>query len=106
MSDEKLTGMPGVGRPVGFIGGPNAGQARMIPEGAGDVVKGENGYTYRIWPFRASVGKNVMYLAFEDGRDPLEMMLVMWGEYSVSAQIRGGDHGFMKRMGKDIDSRT
>ena len=110
-SDEKMVpgiaGGKGQKRPVGFIGGPCAGQARIVPEGDGNLIKdAETGFVYKIWPFKESTSNRQLWLAFEHGRDPLQMLVKMWEEYSISAQIRGGDHTFMNRIGKDIDSRT
>jgi hypothetical protein len=107
-SDEKLVPtLDGTERPVGFIGGPYAGQARMIPRGEDVIQDAQTAAVYRIWPFRAKNNPNkVLWLAFENGRDPLDMVRAMWEEYSISAQIRGGDHGYLRRLGKDITSRT
>ena len=89
-----------VGRTVAFIGGPNAGQARVVPDSAGDLVMGDADYTYRIWPFRMPGNKAVLHFAYAADQHPLGMLNKMWEEYSISAQIRGGDHGYMKRIGE------
>jgi len=95
-----------VGRKVGFIGGPEAGRMRIIPESAGKNVVGEGDFIYRIWPFSMPGAKEVLHLACAADQHPINMLIKMWEEYSVSAQIRGGDFGYMNRVGKDIDSRT
>ena len=101
MSDEKLNvASKQVGRTVGFVGGPNAGQARVIPESAGDVVGAEGDYMYRIWPFRMPGAKETLHLAYAADQHPLNLLTKMWEEYSIAAQIRGGDHGYMQRIGK------
>ena len=106
-ADEKMLPAPATaGRPVGFVGGPNAGQARIIPESDGDYVAHDE-FIYRIWPFRLKgSGKETLFLACAKDQPPLVMLQQMWEEYSISAQIRGGDFGYMNRVGGDIKSRT
>lgn len=75
------------GRRVLFIGGPEAGRARAIPDSYGEFVKAEDGeYVYRIYEFRA--GKDVLHLAFRNGDHILNGIVEMFREYSPAAQIK------------------
>lgn len=76
-----------VGRRVLFVGGPEAGNVRSIPESFGDYVKAEDGeFVYRIWPFK--VGKDQLFLAYENGNHILNAIVEMFREYSPAAQIK------------------
>jgi len=99
-ADEKLKAAPATaGRTVGFVGGPEAGRARIIPESQGDKIRAAPGsdYWYRIWPFQLPGSKAILHLAFDIQKHPLNLLVALWEEYSVAAQIRGGDHGYLKR---------
>ncbi len=107
-SDEKMNTAPiGVGRKVAFIGGPEAGKARIIPESHGDTIRvsKSNDYTYRIWPFRFSGDNRTLWFAFNAQEHPMKMLFKLWEEYSIAAQIRGGDFGHIQRIQKDIAKR-
>lgn len=80
-----------VGRKVLFIGGPEAGNVRVVPESAGDHVQGESDYIYRIWPMSVPGNKAVAYFAYAANENPLNMYMDMWREYSPVAQIRRAD---------------
>ena len=76
------------GRRVLFVGGPDAGVARKIPESYGDYVKHSDGeYVYKIHSFR--VGKDELHIAFRAGDHILNAIVEMFREYSPAAQIRG-----------------
>jgi hypothetical protein len=76
-----------VGRRVLFVGGPDAGVARKIPESYGDVVKHPDGeFVYRIHAFR--VGNDVLHIAYENGNHILNAIVEMFREYSPTAQIK------------------
>ena len=105
-SDEKMNTAPSTcGRKVAFIGGPEAGRARIIPESHGDHVMGPNDYLYRIWPINMTGSPKPIYFAFAADQHPMKMLFAMWEEYSIAAQIRGGDFGHIQRMAKDIKHR-
>lgn len=111
-ADEKLNTAPNVsgGRKVAFVGGPEAGRARVIPESHGDLIKAgreDDGsqYVYRIWPFQMAGHKKPMYFAFAANEHPLRLLYAMWEEYSIAAQIRGGSFTHVQRIQKDIESR-
>lgn len=75
------------GRKVLFVGGPEAGNARSIPESYGDIVKhGDGEYVYKIHQFR--VGKDVLHLAFRNGDHILNAVVEMFREYAPAAQIK------------------
>jgi len=76
------------GNKVLFVGGPEAGNVRLVPESAGEVVQGEGDYFYKIWPMRMKGSTDVMYLAYAADQHPMKMMLEMWREYAPAAQIR------------------
>jgi hypothetical protein len=80
-----------VGRKVLFVGGTEAGNVRVIPESHGDVIRGgERGIEeyYHIWPIRLKGADDVMYLAYDADKHPMQMLLEMWREYSPVAQIK------------------
>ena len=84
MSDPAIS----IGNKVLFVGGPEAGNIRIIPESHGDIIKGDHDFVYRIWPLRMAGAKNTMYLAFAADQHPMNGFLEMWREYSPAAQIR------------------
>ena len=76
-----------VGRRVLFVGGPEAGNARSIPESYGDIVKSHDGeYLYQIHHFR--MGKDVLHIAYRHGDHILNAIVEMFREYSPAAQIK------------------
>lgn len=77
-----------VGNKVLFVGGPEAGNVRVIPESHGEFIKAEAEYVYRIWPIRMKGHQEAMYLAFAADQHPIQMFLEMWREYAPAAQIR------------------
>ena len=80
-----------VGNRVLFVGGPEAGNVRIIPESHGDFVKTDDDtWVYRIWPTRMAGDKRTLYFAYDAQRHPIEMYLEMWREYSPAAQIQRG----------------
>jgi hypothetical protein len=76
------------GRKVLFIGGPEAGNARHVPESVGDYLQGEADYMYRIWPFRMEGSTDMVYFAYAANQHPMKMLIDLWREYSPSAQIQ------------------
>lgn len=77
------------GRKVLFVGGPEAGNVRLVPESEGDHLMGEHDFVYRIWPIRIHGDKRTIHFAYAADQHPLEMYIDMWREYSPAAQIRG-----------------
>ena len=80
-----------VGRKVLFVGGPEAGNVRIVPESTGDHVQGEGDYIYRIWPMRITGNTETAYFAYAADQHPLNMYMDMWREYSPVAQIKRAD---------------
>jgi len=80
-----------VGNKVCFVGGPEAGNVRVVPESAGEHVMSEGDYLYRIWPMRVKGAAKTLYFAFAANEHPLNMYLEMWREYSPVAQIKRND---------------
>jgi hypothetical protein len=70
------------------VGGPEAGNVRVIPESHGDYIKGDNDYLYRIWPIRMPGHARTAYFACDAHQHPLDMFLEIWREYSPAAQIK------------------
>lgn len=75
------------GRKVLFVGGPEAGNVRLIPE-EHEYAKGEGDYLYRIWPVAMPGDKRKMFMAYRADAHPIEMFLEMWRDYSPAAQIK------------------
>ena len=80
-----------VGRKVLFIGGPEAGNVRVVPESHGDRIKTEGEYIYRIWPTAMKGSKDIAHFAYADDQHPMNMFMDMWREYSPVAQIKRND---------------
>ena len=88
MSQHKLP--PTTGNKVCFVGGPEAGNVRLIPETDGDYVRADHDWVYRIWPVRMKGNKSTFYMACAADKHPLDAILEMWREYSPTAQIKRG----------------
>lgn len=80
------------GRRVCFIGGPEAGNVRMIPISAGDTVS-HGDYQYFIHPLAMKGSMDVMHFAFDAQRHPMNAFVEMWREYSAAAQVKRGIDG-------------
>ena len=76
------------GRKVLFVGGPEAGNVRVVPESYGDHIKGEADYMYRIWPIRIPGNNQTAFFGYAADQHPLQLFIDMWREYSPAAQIR------------------
>jgi hypothetical protein len=50
--------------------------------------------------------KATLHFAFDAQEHPVKLLYAMWEEYSIAAQIRGGDSGHIKRLGADIKTRS
>ncbi len=76
------------GNKVLFVGGPEAGNVRVIPESAGENVTGDGDYIYRIYPISLPGNSAKAFFAYAADQHPLNMFIEMWREYSPAAQIR------------------
>ncbi len=77
-----------VGRKVLFVGGPEAGNIRIVPESHGDTIKAdEQDWVYRIWPIRMRGANTTAYFAYAENQHPMQLLIDMWREYSPTAQI-------------------
>lgn len=85
-----------VGRKVLFVGGPEAGNVRIVPESHGEKIIADDDWVYRIWPIRIPGSKDVAHFAYEAGTHPLRLFIDMWREYSPVAQIKRNDPSIMK----------
>ena len=88
MSHPKLP--PTKGNKVCFVGGPEAGNVRLIPESHGDLVRADNDWVYKIWPIRMTGADQTWYMAYAADQHPLKAIIDMWREYSPTAQIKRG----------------
>ena len=79
-----------VGNQVLFVGGPEAGNVRVIPESHGEMIMADEDYVYRIWPVRMPGNSATAYFGYTADKHPLDMFLEMWREYSPAIQIRNG----------------
>ena len=78
-----------VGNKVLFVGGPEAGNVRVIPESHGDLIMGDHDFCYKIWPIRMQGASTSIYFAYAADQHPIQLFLDMWRDYSPAAQIRG-----------------
>ncbi len=79
------------GRKVLFVGGPEAGNVRLVPESHGDHVKSESEYIYRIWPFKMAGSTEAMFFGYAADQHPMNMLVEIWREYAPVAQIKRND---------------
>jgi len=77
-----------VGRKVLFVGGPEAGNVRIIPESHGETIAADHDWIYRIWPIRIPGSNEIAYFAYAADQHPLKLFIDMWREYSPVAQIK------------------
>jgi len=77
-----------VGRKVLFVGGPEAGNVRVIPESHGNQIKADDDWIYRIWPIAMPGADQKAYFAYAADQHPLQLFIDMWREYSPVAQIK------------------
>jgi len=78
-----------VGNKVLFVGGPEAGNVRVIPDSAGEYVQSEADYVYRIYPISLPGNSKKAFFAYAANQHPLQLFIDMWRDYSPAAQIRG-----------------
>jgi len=87
---SKTTQKTNVGNRVLFVGGPEAGNIRVIPESHGSTIKAPNDWVYRIWPVKMPGNNQTAYFAYAADQHPLQLFIDMWREYSPAAQIKRG----------------
>ena len=78
-----------VGNKVLFVGGPEAGNCRVIPDSVGDHVQSEGDFVYRIYPISLPGNSAKVFFAYAADQHPLQMFVDIWRDYSPAAQIRG-----------------
>ncbi len=90
--EAKTTQHVTTGRKVAFVGGPLAGDVRVIPESVGEILKAEGGndYFYRIFPVAFSHRVEPYWFAYDAQKDPSGFLVEMWDEYCPSAKIKRG----------------
>jgi len=75
------------GNKILFVGGPEAGNVRIVPESEGDMLAAGD-YVYKIWPFQMQGHTAKMFFAYAADQHPMNLLLELWREYSPAAQIR------------------
>ena len=100
--DKKVTQHGTVGRKVSFVGGPLAGDVRVIPESVGELLKAEEGsdYHYRVFPVQFSHNTQPFWFAFDAQKDPSGFLVEMWNEYCPSAKIKRGQRITQMEIGR------
>ncbi len=90
--EAKTTQHVNVGRKVSFVGGPLAGDVRVIPESVGEILKADvdGDYFYRIFPVGFSHRAEPYWFAYDAQKDPSGFLVEMWDEYCPSAKIKRG----------------
>lgn len=81
---------PVTGNRVCFVGGPEAGRVRVIPESVGQYVKSEGDFIYRLVKMQMPGHSGTAYFACSADQHPMDMFMEMWREYAASAQIKAG----------------
>lgn len=76
------------GRKVWFVGGPQAGNVRKIPEG--DDLVNDGDFIYRIFRYAMPGDQLCVYIAYAANQPPIHALVDMWREYSEVAQIKRG----------------
>lgn len=80
-----------VGRKVLMIGGPDAGRIRIVPESAGDHLRGDDDWIYKIWTMSFKGNKQPIHFAYDAEAAPGAFLVDMWREYSPAVQIKGDE---------------
>jgi hypothetical protein len=107
-ADEQLKNFTtSAGTVVAFIGGPEAGRARRVNnEDLGKLIKADGDWIYRIYPFQFPDAPKPIYFAFAANEPGPKLLFAMWEEYSIAAQIRGGDYTTHIQRLKDLDIKS
>jgi hypothetical protein len=81
-----------------MVGGPDAGRIRVIPESAGEFVKGEHDWVYQIRTLSFGPGEEPIHFAFAADQHPGQMFVQLWREYAPAIQIKGDElyHSYQK----------
>jgi hypothetical protein len=90
------------GNKVLFVGGPEAGNVRVVPESVGEYLQSENDFIYRIIKLEMPGHKGVMWLAGAADQHPMEYFLEMWREYSPAAQIQRQTNALTYNVAKKL----
>lgn len=99
--DKKTTQNVNVGRKVSFVGGPLAGDVRIIPDSVGEFIKAadDSDYHYRMFPLQFSHNTQAFWFAYDAQKDPSGFLVEMWDEYCPSAKVKRGLQ--ITQFGKD-----
>ena len=90
--NEKKVGQHGrVGRNVAFIGGPDAGQVRIIPEDIGQVASGD--WIYHIHPIQFHGTAKPLWFAYNADVHPAQMIVDLWESYSTTESLKRATDG-------------
>lgn len=91
MSDRNKVAQFGrVGRKVAFVGGPDAGKVRRIPENIGQVTAGD--WIYHIHPVKFQ-GVETMWFAYNVDVHPAQLIVDMWEVYSTQKHLEASIDG-------------
>lgn len=77
-----------IGRKVLFVGGPEAGTVRSVPESAGEYLQAEGDYIYRVWTYKFVGNKEAVHFAYRADAHPANLFVELWREYSPTVQIK------------------
>lgn len=69
------------------MGGPEAGNVRVIPESVGAKVTSGD-YVYRVIGLSFQGDRRVIWFAYDWNKAPSQLMLELWDEYSPTATIK------------------
>ena len=75
-----------VGRNVAFIGGPDAGRVRIIPEDVASLSCGD--WIYHIHPIRFQGVQDPLWFAYNAEVHPMQLIIDMWESYSQTENLK------------------
>lgn len=75
-----------VGRRVAFVGGPEAGHVRTVPEDVNFMTSGD--WQYAVVGITFTGDRKKLWFAFDRTRSPTELLLELWEEYCPAAMIK------------------
>jgi hypothetical protein len=75
-----------VGRKVAFVGGPEAGNVRTVPEDVAVLSSGD--WEYAITGLSFVGDSRKLWFAFDRYRSPADLILELWDEYCPAAMIK------------------
>jgi hypothetical protein len=75
-----------IGRNVAFIGGPDAGKVRIVPEDVPQLQSGD--WIYHIHPIQFHGTTKPLWFAYNADVHPAQMIVDLWESYSETESLK------------------